>query len=372
MKKSFFSLISLFSIILAVSTFLIPNFTQAENNEIIPDKENIYKAKVIQIFEEKESEILETGVKNNYQKIEVEILTGEKKGEKITVENDYLNLKKGETFYLMESIHDDGDTLHYSVHDKYRLPVLYFFIVLFVICVVIFGGSQGIRGLVSLIGSMLLIGFVLIPNILAGYSPILLTICVSSLIIILGSYITHGFNKTTSSAVIGMITTVIFTGALAYFAVDLAGLSGFESEEAVYLNFNTGGKIDFVGLLFGGIIIGLLGVLYDVSIGQAVSVEELREAGKDLTRKEIFKRALRIGKEHTGALVNTLAIAYVGASLPLLLLFYNNSGGSFNEIINREIFATEIIRTIIGSIGLVLAVPITTAISVFMLVKNKD
>ena len=168
-----------------------------------------------------------------------------------------------------------------------------------------------------------------------------------------------------------MVVTILFTGALAYYAVDVTRLSGFASEEAVYLNFDTRGSIDFVGLLLGSILIGLLGVLYDAAISQAIAIEELHKIGPHLSRAFIFKRALRIGREHIGALVNTLAIAYVGASLPLLLLFYASTDSSFSLNLNRELFATEVIRTMIGSIGLVLAVPITSLITVWMLIKPK-
>jgi uncharacterized membrane protein len=121
-----------------------------------------------------------------------------------------------------------------------------------------------------------------------------------------------------------------------------------------------------VGLLFGGIMIGLLGVLYDIAIGQAVAIEELFRAGKHLTRREVYLRGIRIGREHIGALVNTLAIAYVGASLPLLLLMQSATTG-IAFIINSEILSTEIVRILIGSIGLILAVPITTLIASYML-----
>jgi uncharacterized membrane protein len=248
--------------------------------------------------------------------------------------------------------------------------VIYFFVALFIVLVLLIGGIQGIRGLISLAGSFILIIYVLIPGILHGYSPVLISIGVSSLIIVLGSYVTHGFNKTTSSAVIGMIVTVIFTGIMAYSAVHTAQFSGLASEEAVFLNLNTRGNIDLVGILIGGIMIGLLGILYDVAIGQAISVEELHHIAPHIPRKIIFKRAMRMGREHIGALVNTLAIAYVGASLPLLLLF-STPPVNIGMTINREVFATEIIRALIGSIGLILAVPITTLLSTFMLIKIK-
>jgi uncharacterized membrane protein len=191
----------------------------------------------------------------------------------------------------------------------------------------------------------------------------MVSLSVSSLIVIISSYVTHGFNRTTSVAVAGMIATIALTGTLAYLAIPFAHLTGFNTEETAYLNIDTRGSIDFAGLLIGAILVGTLGVLYDAAIGQAVAVEELASANEHLSRKEIYRRGIRIGREHIGALVNTLAIAYVGAALPILLLFYGFGTDSLALALNREIFSTEIVRAIIGSIGLVLAVPITTLIS---------
>lgn len=359
-----------FSVIIFI--FLFSPQAHAQQGTIMQDKVTTLRAVVNRVISQEMRTIPGTDTKTTYQSIEVTILEGEKQGKQVTLDNDYLALKQGEVFFLVDTVRAEDGQEVYAVGDPDRLPALLFFAVLFVALVLIFGGLQGIRGLLSLCGSFLLIFFALLPGILHGYSPILVSIGVASLIIILGSYITHGFNKTTTSAVIGMIMTVIITGALAAHAVGWAHLSGFSSDEATYLNFNTRGTMDLAGLLLGGILIGLLGVLYDVAIGQAVSVEELYRAGPDLGRKQIFRRTLRIGREHIGALVNTLAIAYVGASLPLLLLFVSAGSGSYLPIINREIFADEIIRILIGSIGLVIAVPITTLLSVVMLVKKSS
>jgi len=318
----------------------------------------IVKAKVLDIIQDASQG------QNIDQTLKVEILEGNGKGKEMTVDNTYIAMRSGDVFYL-----DTGGATPYSIVDVYRLPVLYFYIGLFVLCVLLFGGAQGIRGLFALIGSFLFIFFLLLPGILHGYSPILVSVGVASLIIVLGSYITHGFNKTTSSAVVGMIIAIIFTGLLASSAVYFGHLSGYGSEESSYLAIQTHGTIDFAGLLLGGIIIGLLGILYDAGISQAVAVEELHKAAPLLGKKAVYQKALRIGREHIGALVNTLFIAYVGAALPLLLLFYN-FGIDFNQIINQELFATEIIRAVVGSIGLILAIPITTLISVLFLVKS--
>jgi uncharacterized membrane protein len=239
----------------------------------------------------------------------------------------------------------------------------------FLVLVFLFGGIQGIRGLATLLGSLVLIFYVLLPGIYAGISPVLVSIGVASLIIIVGSYLTHGFRRSTTAAMLGMIATVLITGAGTYYVIHAAQLSGFTTESNAYLNFNTGGTIDMVGLLFGGIMIGLLGVLYDIAIGQAVAVEELVRAASHYTRRQVYRRALRIGREHIGALINTLAIAYVGASLPLLLLF-RQSDVSIPYVINSELFATEIIRILMGSIGLILAVPITTLIASYFLTQK--
>ncbi len=363
MKKLF----TLLLLVLAL-TQAAPVFAQQEG-EVVPDTITTVKARVLDILNQEMKTVPGTDVKSEYQTIKVQVLEGDEKGKTITVDNDYLSLKKGEVFYIMHTSNSLDGRDYYSVWEPYRLPAVLFFVGLFVLLVLVFGGIQGIRGLLSLGGSLVLILYVLLPGILHGYSPIFMSLGVSALIIVVGSYITHGFNKTTSSAVIGMIVTVVLTGLLAYVAVHTSRLSGFSNEEAVYLNMDTRGSLDFVGLLLGGILIGLLGVLYDVAIGQAISVEELHQVAPHLPRRIIFKRAIRIGREHIGALVNTLAIAYVGVSFPLLLLYLKSSEASIGLTINREIFATEIIRTMIGSIGLVLAVPITTFISVWMLIE---
>lgn len=348
-----------------VCTLLIAPAAHAQ--EAIPSVVTFQKAKVLEIVSEETREIPGTNTPAKVQTIKVEILDGDQKGKILTLENDYLSLKVGETFYLRHEVDGIDGQEYYAVADPYRLPTLLVCIALFLVVLFAFGGKQGLRGLLALIGSLFFIGYLLVPGILSGYSPVLVSMGVSSLIIILGSYVTHGFNRTTTAAVIGMLLTILVTGILAYLAIHFGRLSGFTSEENVYLNFNTQGSIDLVGLLLGGIMIGLLGVLYDAAIGQAIAVEELYHVGTHISRAEIYKRAIRIGREHIGALVNTLAIAYVGASLPLLLLLELAPAHNWMATINQELFATEIIRTMIGSIGLILAVPITTAIALYVL-----
>lgn len=337
-----------------------------------PDGITTELAKVISIQSEEQRPVPGTDVPGTFQTLRAGLLEGPAKGSIVTVQNDYLVLSVGEKFYALHTVDATVDIDAYTVSEPYRVPQLLALIGLFILVTFFVGGRQGIRGLIALALSFFFIAYALLPGILANYSPFLVSLGVASLIIILGSYITHGFNKVTTSAVFGMISTLALTAILAQYSILLTHLSGFASDEAVYLNIDTAGKIDFAALLLGGILIGLLGVLYDAAIGQAVAVDELKEAAPTATRMEIFKRAMRIGREHIGALVNTLAIAYVGVALPLLLLFYSvNSDTSILTTLNREVFAGEIVRMVVSSIGIMLAVPVTSAIAVFMLVRRK-
>ncbi len=340
----------------------------AQTAELTPDTITIVKARVTKVEQKPHTTLASFDTPTPSQKLTAEILEGRDKGTLVTFDNDFTQLNVGDVFYMDHTANTLDGTNYHSVRDPYRVPLLLSLTILLIGLVVAIGGKQGVRGLIALAGSFVLILFVLIPGILKGYSPLSVSLGVAALIVILGSYITHGFNKTTTTAVFGMILTVLCTGALAYATIHFGKFTGYGTEEAVYLNMNFNGNIDIRGLLLAGIIIGLLGVLYDTAISQSIAVEELHKIAPHVPRKDIWKRAMRIGREHIGALVDTLALAYVGTSLPLILLFSTPPIQPLMTI-NTEVFAAEIIRILIGSIGLVLAVPITTAISVWMLVK---
>jgi len=350
-------------ILLAVCLF---SPLQSSAQELIQDKVEIVRARVVEVVSQEKKEVPGTDVQSVYQTIKAEILEGDKKGQTITIENDFLVLKKGDKFFLRHSIDGLDGREMYAVRDIDRRGTILGFIILFMVVVIIFSGKQGLRSILSLAGSFFVILYVLVPSLLKGYPPIPTSIAIAAVILFLAIFLTHGFNRESTVAFTGTVLAVILTGILAYMGVTLAHLSGFASDEAVYLNFNTRGMLDFAGLLLGGIMIGVLGVLDDIAITQAAVVSELYNSASHLSKKEIYNKALRVGKEHVGALVNTLALAYTGASLPLLLLF-SASDSSMASIINQEIFATEIIRTVVGSIGLILTVPITTFLAVYML-----
>lgn len=336
-----------------------------------PDTETFARATVLEVVDEGTEALPGTAFTSEVQTITARILEGPEEGTVVTFRNDFTQLAVGDVFYLRHLVSLTDGTDYYTVADPYRLHVITLLAVAFLVLLFLFGGIQGIRGLISLIGSFILIFYLLLPGIVTGYPPVAVAVGVSSLIIIVGSYITHGLNRTTSAAVLGMIGTVVASGLAAWYAVEAAMLSGFSGEESGYLHFQYGGTLDLVGILLAGIVIGLLGVLYDVAIGQAVAVEELMTAGPHLSKGEVYKKAIRIGREHIGALVNTLAIAYVGAALPLLLLL-ENATAPLAYIVNGEIIATELVRILVGSSGIILAVPVTTLIAVFLVRPDRN
>lgn len=337
--------------------------------ELHQELQGFWRAKVVEILSEQIVTIPGTETEILIQTLKAEILEGERKSEIITLENDYLPLKIGDKFFVNYLITIDGVEI-FSVRDIDRRSALILFTALFGLTILIFGGWQGLRSLVGLLGTFLVIIFILIPLLLKGYPPVLTSVLISTAVLFLAIYFTHGFNRESTVAFSGTIIAVSLTSILAYLSVKIGKLTGFASDEAVYLNFSTFGQLDLSGLLLAGIIVGVLGVLDDIAITQSAVVSELYGTSPSLSKREAYQKAIRVGREHAGALVNTLALAYTGAALPLLLLF-SISEADIALIINQEVFATEILRTIVGSIGLILTIPITTLIAVFALEKYK-
>lgn len=361
---------SFFKKFVLLSVIFLSCFSTVFAWELLTEESSLTKASVVGIIEQGEREIFGTGTKVSYQIIKAEILEGEQKGVVVEVENDYILLNEGEKFFLKYLVIDD-ETGVYSVYDVDRSGSLYFFVGLFILVVAIFGRAKGLRSLLSLASSFFIIIFLFLPRVLDGASPVLTSIIFSIFILIFAIYLTHGFNKKSTAAILGAVIAIIFAGLLAKFAIYFTRLTGFASDESVYLNFATQGSLNFEGLLLGAIIIGVLGILDDVAITQASCVAELKKVSFNLSRREVYKKALNIGRDHVGALINTLALAYMGAAMPLILLLYNSDIATF-FILNKEVFATEIIRTIVGSIGLILTVPITTLIAVLMFIRSKE
>jgi uncharacterized membrane protein len=245
----------------------------------------------------------------------------------------------------------------YQFADRERRPLLLGVALVFALAVVGLGRLRGLAALGGLAASLVVLVAFIVPAILQGTSPILVATVGAGAIGFLALYIAHGWNSLTHVAVVGTFTALLLTVGLSALTVELARFSGFASEESLYLTFID--QFDVTGLLLAGIVLGALGALDDVTVTQASAVWEVRRANPSLARRDLYQAGLRVGRDHIASTVNTLLLAYAGASMPLLLLFAL-SGQSLGIVANSEVVATEIIRTLVGSIGLVAAVPITT------------
>ncbi|MBN2585217.1 YibE/F family protein [Patescibacteria group bacterium] len=269
-----------------------------------------------------------------------------------------LDIQEGDKVIVSATPRVDGSTL-YGLVDKYRITSLLVIFAVLVLLLILFAGINGITSLAGLIFSILVLGWFVVPQILAGHNPLLISVVGSFIIALLSIYLSHGFSRRTSIAVAGTMITILLAVGLAYLFVAMASLTGNGSEAAFYLTLGSEGGMNLRGLLLGGIIIGTLGVLDDITTTQSAVVDELHSANPKLSVFELYHRGFSVGKEHIISLVNTLALAYIGAALPLMLLFVTSSRPAW-IIINSQLVSEEIVRTLVGSIALVLAVPITT------------
>jgi uncharacterized membrane protein len=336
-----------------------------------------FKAKVLLIVEEGEKEI-ETGEKIPYQKIEVEILNGSEKGKHVSVNNGgsfvigkYEPVKKGQIIVLDKPLHSAKDDFYYIV-DSYRLNRLFLIVLAFFGLAIFFGRKKGLTSILGLLFSVLVIFYFIIPKIIhGGINPLLVTLIGSVVIMIFSLYLAHGFNKRTSVALLGSVLTLILAVGIDLFFVYFTKLTGMGSEESVFLQISNS-SIDLRMLLLSGIIIGVLGVLDDVTTGQAAIIDELHDANPNLSVSELYRRGLSVGREHIASLINTLVLAYVGVSFPLILLFTIQKSQPLWLTLNSNFIAEEVVRTVVGSSALILAVPITSILAAYFLGRNKN
>jgi uncharacterized membrane protein len=257
---------------------------------------------------------------------------------------------------------DSPPGFQYSFADVERRSPLLLLTVFFAVAVVALGRWKGLRALVGIvIGLGVLIVFML-PAMLGGANPVAVALVGSAAAAIAAIYLAHGLNAASTTALIGTFASLAIVGVLAWLFVEGSQFSGLATEEALYLQISSDSTINFRGLLLAGIVIGSLGVLDDVTVTQVSAVWELRRANAAYTFRDLYLAGIRIGRDHIASTVNTLVLAYAGASLPLLLLF-SESQQALVDVVNGEAIAIEVVRTLVGSIGIVASVPITTALA---------
>jgi uncharacterized membrane protein len=295
--------------------------------------------------------------------LDVEILEGDAAGTVLALDlpaEGYPEFRVGDVVELV-AMDVPGQGTTWFVTDLRRTGALGWLALLFVGCVLLVGRWRGLRSLVGLgLSLWVVIGFML-PAILAGSSPPLVALVGGTVILLVTLYLSHGLNAMTTAAAVGTLTALVVTVVVALVAIDGVRITGFASEEAVYARFALG-ELDLRGLVLAGLIVAALGVLDDVTVSQASTVFTVHEADPSQSFGQLVTRGMRVGRDHIASVVNTLFLAYAGASLGLLVLF-STSGLPVLELVNTELVAVELVKTMVGSLGLLAAVPLTTVIA---------
>ena len=333
-----------------------------EYTQLAQGESEILRARVVEVVEEG---VLEQGeIAQPYQVLRLEISSGSLAGQEVIVDygslvftNSSRLFRKGDRVLVERTGSMEGEDV-FHISDYVRTTPLLWLTVLFIAATLLLSGWQGLRSLLGMGVSLAVILLFIVPQILAGRNPLAVAILGSVVMMGISLYLVYGWTSKTHVAVLGLLLSLIVTGLLAVWSVNWTRLSGFGAEEASFLQV-AGVQLDTRGLLLAGIIIGTLGALDDIAIGQSSTIFELRRANPSLTRLELFRRGMTVGRDHIAAMVNTLLLAYVGAALPLVLMF-SVFAEPLGVTINREIISEEIVRTLVGSLGLLAGVPLTS------------
>lgn len=345
---------------------IFPSVAFGQGEEL--SQTQFYKGTVIAVLDDQivEDELL--GLSFYQQEIEVQISDKEYEGEnpvrlqyETGTDNVQTKISEGDRLIIGVQTYPDGVTQAF-ISDVYRLSGLLWLVAVFFVLAVLFAGMYGVRAFIGLIVSFAIIFGIFVPQVMQGTNPFLLSIGITILIAATTIFLAHGYSKRSRVAFVAILMTILLSIGLAKLVVAGLHLTGIGSEEAFLLQFSSLGSISIKGLLLGGIIISVLGILDDVTTAQAATVEEIAKANPSLTAKELYKRGMSVGREHIVSLINTLVLAYTGASLPLLLLFKLQDSPLW-VILNSEIIIEELARMIVGSIALLLAVPITSMLA---------
>lgn len=287
--------------------------------------------------------------------------TGEFDGERLAFEQPLDSpIRDGDTILVDIAGQPDGSTQIFFYDFQRTTPMLLLLLV-FATSIIVLGRWRGVGALAGLAASLFVIlGFVL-PALLDGTNAVAVALVAAGAIAFIALFLAHGFNLATAAALLSSIASLAITALLAWIFVLATKLTGLANETIGFLDA-LGADINPQGLLLAGVVIGSLGVLDDVTVTQVSAVWELKHARPEADFKDLYSRAVRIGRDHISSTVNTLFLAYAGASLPLLLLF-SEAGQSIGSVATREVVAVEIVRAMVGSIGLVASVPISTALA---------
>jgi len=358
-----------FVVLFEVSNAIFPSRpTTLDTPELSPretEQSETLQARVTRVLEEKPENV--ENHQQLYQKLELEVTHGSLKDQHIVVERGLLTLTSVAMQYktgdqvLVEYTHGpQGD--NFMITDFVRLKSLLWLGAGFALITLVVGRWKGLFSLIGTLFSFVIILRFILPQILAGRDPVLVSVVGSVILMGCTLYIVYGWELQTHAAAGGLFLSLVLTALLAALFVNWSRLSGFSTDETTFLMMESSIPIDPRGLLLSGIIIGTLGVLDDIAVGQSSAIFRLSEVNPDLDWHSLFEHGMKIGRDHIAGMVNTLVLAYVGASLPFMLLFSLYSE-PFLQTMNRGFIAEEIVRTLVGSIGLIATVPITSLLA---------
>lgn len=372
-------ILSAFAIILLLISLAssFPHITHADPPDELDYGESFSRALVLQVM--KQGTQTFQGTKTFNETLKVQLLEGKEKGKTIQV-----SYSTDASFGIQQRIGDGASVvidskpdatghMIYSVYQPYRLNNLWWLLAGFVLLIFAVVGKKGIGALIGLTISIVIIVFYIIPQILSGHDP--LTICIIGAILILfvTTYIAHGVSLKTTVALVGTALSLMIAGVLSTIAVQLTYLLGINYQSSDYvIALAAMHSINTQGLLLGGILIGTLGALNDITTTQSITVFTFANENPKQHFSHLFWKSLQIGREHIISMINTLVLAYAGTSFTIFLYFaFNPANLPWWLLLNDEVTMEEIIRTLVGSAALILAVPITTAIASWVSLNRK-
>lgn len=362
-----------------ISLFIIIGFfTQTcmadDSKVILPSQTGI-----VESIKYEDADGLNQGEETTKQVVSVKVLTGDFKGTERMIDNMLtgnpaydINLSKGDKVVLhVEPVSDTistPDDVDFFIADIKRDNQIYVFTGIFFALLLLIGKKKGLTSIISIISTIALVFFMLMPMILNGFCPIASAVLTGILSTIITIYLVGGFNSKSSSAIIGTALSLIFAGGLSMLAIYFAHLTGFAGEENMFL-YTARPDLNFTGILAASMIISALGALMDTAVSIASTVNEIYETDKTLTIKQLFKSGMNVGRDIIGTMSNTLILVYLGGALPLVLLSNNID---MNKFFNLNQVATEILSALTGSIAILACVPATAIIAAYLIKRSKQ
>ena len=350
-------------LLVCVFAVFVIKLNQVEKTElVVRTGQTFEKAKVVKVLEDN---LQENGTRVGEQKVRVRMLTGERKGEEldITSSSGYLfgaACKPGMKVIVMQSV--AGDSTVASVYTQDREGVIYIFAIIYLLALCLIGGKQGIKGCLGLIFTFFCVIFVYLPLVYLKFSPFWTAVFVCFITTLVTMYLIGGPTRKTCAATLGTLAGVVLAGISAWCFSKASGITGFNVSdiETLMTLWNTN-RIQVGGLLFSGLLISCLGAVMDVAMSISSAIDEIYRQNTSLTRKELFKAGLRVGRDMMGTDSNTLILAFAGSSVSTLLLDYSYDL-PYQQIINSNNIGIAIMQGLAGSFGIVLSVPFTVLI----------